>query len=692
MISARMRLTESRGFRVLCVLFFICTLFFLFARPCSAVTEDGRIVVVLDPGHSEGDSGGSFSGTYHESWYNWRVAVACKAALEQHGGFVVYLTHETNAQAATMEERAALADSVNADLFLSIHFDGSDLKGLHGTEAMVSVFPKYAKYAEPFAEKCLSNLWVWCGVPTRGIFYRYDTGDGKHVYYWDEEYQWDVPDTRTVSGLSDYYGVVTWGAKLGYTALILEHGYLSNAGDLKMADNPEILALMGRADAASVIEFFGHEHVWTSERELDYASNCCMNGKASFRCTVCGARKDTVTLAAAPNRHFWYRTEYEAPTCLEGGHSVYRCRIEDNLKEKEWPGMEIGDRSFYVEEPPLGHDYQVTEDVPVTHSQDGVHTEVCSRCGDTVTVTEPAVGHRYVLTETKEATCDQNGYMNYTCSVCGDVQVIPLLAPGHSYELTEDVEATCTEVGRKVWICSVCGHRKVKEYMALGHELTLTGEAAPTCTEDGYRTSECSVCGETVTEILEAFGHSFWESERVEPTCTEDGWIRSVCENCGEEQTVILPATGHTFAQAAYEAPTCTREGSEAFRCSACGEEQILSIPMADHSFGDGHVCAACGALDGTRKSQLAVIGGILGAGVLLILLFGIVRSRKKQASGPVPEEVPADEDGAIEGELDRMLADPPTETEAEPPAETDSPAETESTAEAESPAEAEDS
>ena len=664
MVPSQQRLTDSRGFRVFCVLFFLCTLFFLFARPCSAVTEDGRIVVVLDPGHSEGDSGGSFSGTYHESWYNWRVAVACKAALEQHGGFVVYLTHETNAQAATMEERAALADSVNADLFLSIHFDGSDLKGLHGTEAMVSVFPKYAKFAEPLAEKCLRNLWVWCGMPTRGIFYRYDTGDGKHVYYWDEEYQWDVPDTRTVSGLSDYYGVVTWGAKLGYTALILEHGYLSNSGDLEMADNPDILALMGRADAASVIEFFEHEHVWSSERELDYASNCCMNGKASYRCSICGARKNTVTLAAAPNRHFWYRTEYQAPTCLESGYSVYRCRIEDNLKEKEWPGLEVEDRSFYTVEAALGHDYQVTVDIPLTHTQDGVHTEVCSRCGDTVTVSEQATGHRYVLTETVEATCVVNGHLSYTCSICGDVQTIPLLAPGHSYTITEETDPTCTEDGWILEICSVCGKEKRNLHRAPGHDLTLTEEIAPTCTEDGKQVFVCSVCGETITEVLPATGHEWQEAERVAPTCEEDGRIRFLCSVCGEEQTEILPAPGHSFVQTAYEAPSCTREGSESFRCSVCGVEQVRSISLLDHEYGDGHVCLTCGALDEIRTRQILVIGGVLIGAVLLILLFWILH-KKRMRSAP-EEEAPADEDGAMEEELDRMLSDHAPEPEGE--------------------------
>ena len=88
-----MRNTAARGLMFLLLFVFFAA---LLALSSLAVNSKGQVVIVLDPGHYEGDSGGTFAGTHHESWYNWQVAATCREYLEANGNFEVHLTHETN--------------------------------------------------------------------------------------------------------------------------------------------------------------------------------------------------------------------------------------------------------------------------------------------------------------------------------------------------------------------------------------------------------------------------------------------------------------------------------------------------------------------------------------------------------------------------------------------------------------------
>ena len=501
-----MRNTAARGLMFLLLFVFFAA---LLALSSLAVNSKGQVVIVLDPGHYEGDSGGTFAGTQHESWYNWQVAAACREYLEANGNFEVHLTHETNQQEVSMAQRAAVADSCDADMFISFHFDGSGSSLLSGPEALVSVFPEYSRYTEPLALKMLSGIQAFCGLESRGIFRRYDSGDGMHLYYWDSRYQWDVPDVRTADGLSDYYGVITWGAKLGFHAFILEHAFLTNKSDLAFSDNPDNLRVMGYADALAIINYYSHEHVWSGSRETDYESNCCMRGKASYRCSICGARKGTVSLPADPGHHFYYAVRAVNATCTSDGYTVYRCRYEDNLTDKEYPGIVSKGTEYTVTVPAYGHDYTVISETPLTHTQDGVQTKVCARCHDTVTVTQKATGHRYVKGEEKPATCTEDGYRSFVCSICGETQGYTVQASGHRYVLTEDTAPTCSESGLRTETCTVCGDTFSETFSAEGHYTVFKSRTPPSCTQDGTEEHECVKCGKIFSYVIPEAGHSY---------------------------------------------------------------------------------------------------------------------------------------------------------------------------------------
>lgn len=81
-------------------------------------TAVAKKVVVLDPGHGGKDPGAVFSGVY-EKTLNLDIADRTAKLLEKKG-IKVYMTRE-NDEYLTLAERPAMAKSLNADLFISIH-------------------------------------------------------------------------------------------------------------------------------------------------------------------------------------------------------------------------------------------------------------------------------------------------------------------------------------------------------------------------------------------------------------------------------------------------------------------------------------------------------------------------------------------------------------------------------------------
>ncbi|MCQ2431936.1 MAG: N-acetylmuramoyl-L-alanine amidase [Clostridia bacterium] len=616
----------------------LLTMAALTAFPASAYSAGGKIVVMLDPGHSEGDGGGTYAAKHLECWYNMKVALACKAALEKNGNFDVYLSHPDNNTAATLLERAQAANAVNADVIISMHFDGGEMAGMNGAEVLTSVIPKFS--LETLAGKIMNQLTTKTELAWRGVFQRADTGDGVNLYYWNAEKQWDIPGDRKAGPLSDYYGIITWGAKYGIPALIIEHGFMTNEHDRIIAENEENLRKMGEADAAAIIDYYtGHTHKWTSYRQTDYPTNCCFAGKASYHCTVCGARKGTVSLAApTENDHYYVVTAHKDKTCTENGYTTYTCRIAANLTDK---GYNVGQHTYTTTEYAWGHQYKVTEDREVTHTVDGVHTEVCSVCGDTVS----------------EVT----------------------KAEGHTWEFVSEMEPTCEEEGGDLYRCSVCGEERLDAVPALGHHYEVTVDTKPDCTKDGVHTEVCSVCGDTQELIFPMLGHTMRQTGYEEPVCEQDGVIITACQTCGHEEREVLPMLSHSWSlPKTILEPDFFRTGEELYTC------------LNDPTHTRTEILPR-----GAKMWQLVLIG--VGCIVLVIAdiicgIFLIVRHRRKKnepaeeetiaEASPTPEESSGEETVSLETAPDEAVLPviPPDEPTEEEPTTEDSPAAPETT------------
>ncbi|MBW4466637.1 MAG: N-acetylmuramoyl-L-alanine amidase [Pegethrix bostrychoides GSE-TBD4-15B] len=94
-------------------------------RSSTPVARDGRIVVVVDPGHGGGDPGAVGIGGIHEADIVLDVAQQVASLLEKQGIQAV-LTRQDD-QEVELEPRVDLADRLNAALFVSIHANAISL-------------------------------------------------------------------------------------------------------------------------------------------------------------------------------------------------------------------------------------------------------------------------------------------------------------------------------------------------------------------------------------------------------------------------------------------------------------------------------------------------------------------------------------------------------------------------------------
>ncbi len=525
---------ESFGKNVLCAV--LCALFLLstFSIFCYAAGENDKIVIMLDPGHG-GSSIGTAVGDIGEKVLTLRLASLIRDRLQENGNFAVYMTRETDTD-LSLPQRAVLADKVNADLLISIHFDGSTNSNDRGVTAYTSVFDKWA-LVELGGDIC-SGLSDATGLTSNGVRQKHDTSG----YYWNEAFQWDAKD-KSLGTLSDYYGIPTWCAKFGIPSLIMEHGFFTNTEDCSVIFADGTLERMAEAEAQAIIQYYtNHAHTY-GESEQDYPSNCMFTGKSSSRCARCGHRRNVQSLAPAPDRHYWQVTDQAAAACGVDGYIQYACRITANLNEK---GYAVENHTWRETVPaPTEHVYVQIEHVAAGHGWDGYSVYQCSNCTDSFREIEQGEPHTYVFVEYREPSCTQTGGNVYQCTVCGDTYTDGDPALGHSFDSDTEIYIApgCDTPGCRRKVCTICGYTEEESIEATGH---IFGEeeiyTEPTCTTDGLQIKRCTVCAGIKKKILPALGH-VWDEGKIEkaPGLFHTGTRVVACKNgCGVAQETLL--------------------------------------------------------------------------------------------------------------------------------------------------------
>lgn len=466
----------------------------------TAVSAEDKITVVLDPGHG-GHDPGTIVGTRYESEYIDDVTALLKGYLEETGKFDVYLTRGVGEYKKYLN-RALVADSVNADILISLHFNGGNYPSKNGTEVLASVLDEW--YPQTLASSICSAISKNCGLANGGVVRKLDTGDDRGIYYWHDEIGWDIPGVKT-NRVSDYYSMIAWGTKLGFPSIIVEHAYLSNASDLAFCDSEGAMEKMARAEADAIISYYtGHTHTY-GEVTVDRRANCCLEGVSSRKCTVCGHRTDVTRTPVDSAAHGWTTTSAQV-TCTTDGYVKRECQISRNLSEK-------------------GLDHLT------------VHTE---------TTVTPATGHNIVTEKEWAASHGVDGYKKEVCTACGEFWEYHTPGDPHVYEVTDSLDPTCTNSGYKTYLCSVCDHTYTDESEPLGHTFASDSEEI-SCAHSGTVTYTCTTCSEVVTETVDVPSHTWSLADKKDATCEEDGYEKMVCNVCGATDEVILTATGHDY-------------------------------------------------------------------------------------------------------------------------------------------------
>ncbi len=204
------------------------------------------LVIVLDPGH-----GGSNEGLKHrgllEKDMNLVTANAMRDELLQYDNVEVYITNPEKAD-MSLKERAQYAESVGADILISLHFNMSEKHEMYGSEVWIpSTGLNNSKmhglgdvFMEQFAE---------AGFTLRGV------------------------KTRLNDDGLDYYGILRESTALGIQSILVEHGYADHEMDFEKVNDKEDWQALGRSDATAVAKYFGLTSSSLGRDYSDYAVN-----------------------------------------------------------------------------------------------------------------------------------------------------------------------------------------------------------------------------------------------------------------------------------------------------------------------------------------------------------------------------------------------------------------------------------
>ena len=190
-------------------------------------------VIALDAGHGGVDSGAQGNGK-SEADLTWKIMTACKNKLEAYG-FKVVLAREQSGYYPSNDYlyRVQRCIDQGAQAFVSFHIN-SGSSGAHGAEvyAPTANGTDYTQVSVELANKVMNNLAAM-GLTYRGVF------------------QMEV---------GDEFAVIRCAREQGIPGILIEHGFISNYGDVANYFSDDGCRRLGEADAAAIIAQFPHPY------------------------------------------------------------------------------------------------------------------------------------------------------------------------------------------------------------------------------------------------------------------------------------------------------------------------------------------------------------------------------------------------------------------------------------------------
>lgn len=134
---------------------------------------------------------------------------------------------------------------------------------------------------------------------------------------------------------------------------------------------------------------------------------------------------------------------YETDKMFIGLSGEPDANIEEMKKEKI-PFFRLDNFAYDVVEH-FECNYEVTENVAPTCTENGNTKSICSKCGRNSFSSLPPLGHDYVEESVKEPTCTEDGYVELVCSRCEDLSYVLTDPLGHDYS-SDGVCSRCGDV------------------------------------------------------------------------------------------------------------------------------------------------------------------------------------------------------------------------------------------------------
>ena len=190
---------------------------------------NGAYVIALDPGHGGVDPGAQGNGK-SEADLTWKIAVACKAKLERYGFKVVMSRGQSGSYGSNdFLYRVQRCVKQGAQAFVSFHIN-SGSSAAHGAEvyAPTANGASYTKASVELAQKVMNNLSA-LGLTYRGVI------------------QMKV---------GDEFAVIRCAREQGIPGILIEHGFISNSGDVWKYFSDAGCKRLGEADADAIIAQF----------------------------------------------------------------------------------------------------------------------------------------------------------------------------------------------------------------------------------------------------------------------------------------------------------------------------------------------------------------------------------------------------------------------------------------------------